>query len=146
MNLYHYRDQQFTHGTTNDEEELVRYNLILNGTFIYHPRNNTLTVFDCNMTRYLYYLKTKDANIELNYVLQTEWTHPNGSLYANDSNSKFVVIPEQTNAVASVEVVQWQSTSKTKIYLWMFSELSKQAGNKDLFRLHEFYKACKLLN
>lgn len=129
-----------------DEDELGKYNVVLNGQFTYYPRNSTLLVFDCNMTRYLYSLKDKKGEMSLKYLQQTPWTHQDGSLYINECRSRFVVIPEVPSPMDPPTIVQWQTTTKASVYLWMFAELAKLPSHQNLFRPYDFYKAVALLN
>lgn len=112
--------------------------------FAYYAQNNSLLVFDCNLTRYLFSVTPSGDSLALRYQQQIPWKFDNGSIFINEYRTKFIVLPEQEGSLNS-ELVQWQTTNKAKVYLWMFKQLSLKPEFKDQFYHHDFYKACSLL-
>lgn len=126
------------------DEGFVRYNILMNGVYLFDSDKNSLTVFDCNMTRYIFSVEIDQNEVRLGYLQQARWDHLNASIYLNMARNKFIGLFEDTDN-EKTEIVKWKPVRKRKLNLWLLLQFSQQKENKDLFKFIDFYKACSLL-
>lgn len=128
----------------NEDDELVKYNIVLNGDFVYDHEKQILGLFDCNMTRYYFSLKMYDGESRLRYMQQSAWEDMSASVYFSSKKSKFICLNESYQESVA-EMIKWRTVKKQKINLWVFMQIAKQEGHKDLLKFVDFYKACTFL-
>lgn len=142
--LYQLRETTVVNTEEKEEEDIARYNIVLNGDFVFDQEKQTLVFFDCNMTRYFFSVTLQDKSPALRYLQLSKWDRLNSSVYFSGKKSKFICLNESYQQ-GFTEVIKWRTVKKRKIHLWLFMELAKKEGNKDLLKFVDFYKACTYL-
>ena len=103
-----------------------------------------LSVFDCNLKKYLFKISETENGLDLKFLQISKPTDLKASMFVNEYCDRYIAVLDQAHSI-NKEIIQWQTSSKSKLYLYMFQELANKKEYKNLFRDHDIFKAISLL-